>query len=838
SMSSVESAVAPQSPPLQENGADSNGSCGAHDAEARHYSSDPCAHRAKKKLISSKDVRKALKENNMKCGECSRKKEANGVPVKTDDGEPVSICLACGSRVCGVHAITHSEAKRSDGEHCFFWDKENTGNTRCEVCRVTLDLSDAPPNDPIKMLFNDIKSFMKIKGKSDKSETSAQSDAKTQPAVLDKPEPKPEKKAHTASSTSNGTSSEDGKKRNGVKTNGVSHSSSAELPSSANGSNGVYANGTGNGDKARKALSLPKSTAVAAKGLSNLGNTCFFNSVMQCIMHTHQLSFYLERFGRVTRLNFIKPAKPVVVNDEKIDIEEATLSIRDSSTPLNDALRAFIVDFRNGRTPSPNCLFNEIAKRATRFRSMAQQDAHELLRYLLDGLCSEETGRYQEAIAALVGAPLKGATKVEPALVRKAKAYLQLAGRPLLDAVFGGRLLQTIRCSKCHHVSERYENFYDLSVPLTGGVMGGRPANRSNGVHQQSSSSTSATSHRQPASKHQKKKEAKAAKAASRKGGRTAKTVENSKTAGGTIEDQMSRLSMVDEESETGDSEEEGEKGEQKEKKRTNGHANGHGEGATASQEEAESSGGEDEHSDEEEEDKVVDPLDLTKVLTTMTTSLPSGQSIAASLLEFTAEERLEGTNAYECEKCCTPANKKKGATGAAKTRVAATKRYLIVTPPAVLTLHVKRFQQIHHGMKMTTRKVSGHVHFPLVFDIAPFCCKNVERIGSGQTRVLYALYGVVVHSGDLGGGHYVAYVKSRERLQQMEEMVETARAICADVQAEAARLPAALPPPDHAEKDLPQGQWYYCSDSRVSAVSESKVLGVEAYLLFYERIC
>jgi len=28
------------------------------------------------------------------------------------------------------------------------------------------------------------------------------------------------------------------------------------------------------------------------------------------------------------------------------------------------------------------------------------------------------------------------------------------------------------------------------------------------------------------------------------------------------------------------------------------------------------------------------------------------------------------------------------------------------------------------------------------------------------QTEIIYSLYGVVEHSGQMGGGHYVAYVK------------------------------------------------------------------------------
>lgn len=43
---------------------------------------------------------------------------------------------------------------------------------------------------------------------------------------------------------------------------------------------------------------------------------------------------------------------------------------------------------------------------------------------------------------------------------------LKSCGRPLLDAVFGGTLLQTIKCSNCGHLSRTFEEFLDLSLPV------------------------------------------------------------------------------------------------------------------------------------------------------------------------------------------------------------------------------------------------------------------------------------------------------------------------------------------------------------------------------------
>lgn len=72
-----------------------------------------------------------------------------------------------------------------------------------------------------------------------------------------------------------------------------------------------------------------------------------------------------------------------------------------------------------------------------------------------------------------------------------------------------------------------------------------------------------------------------------------------------------------------------------------------------------------------------------------------------------------------------------------------ASKQLLIFAPPALLTLHLKRFTQ--NGSAL--RKVQRHVEFKTLFDMAKYCSAAAAGIGSisvDQKQVLYSLYGVI----------------------------------------------------------------------------------------------
>ncbi|KAK7491576.1 hypothetical protein BaRGS_00017215 [Batillaria attramentaria] len=220
--------------------------------------------------------------------------------------------------------------------------------------------------------------------------------------------------------------------------------------------------------------------------------------------------------------------------------------------------------------------------------------------------------------------------------------------------------------------------------------------------------------------------------------------------------------------------------------------------------------------------------------------------SVMSCLHQFTAAELLTGSNKVGCKMCTrlrpknsTPHKDKKGSDQVYSN---ASKQFLILVPPAILTLHLKRFEQVGY----TSRKVNRHVEFPTILDIAPYCSSLCQDVRSGQRRVLYSLYGVVEHSGRLSGGHYTAYVKVRPSLGPLTNFIHTHQPnprefihrYMEQVQKTACSTEDEAADDPSPEVLVPPGRWFHISDSRINEVTEATVLKAQAYLLFYERIC
>jgi ubiquitin C-terminal hydrolase len=131
------------------------------------------------------------------------------------------------------------------------------------------------------------------------------------------------------------------------------------------------------------------------------------------------------------------------------------------------------------------------------------------------------------------------------------------------------------------------------------------------------------------------------------------------------------------------------------------------------------------------------------------------------ALDNFQFEEILDGSNQYSCEKC----NKK----------VDARKGLKILSLPDVLTLHLKRFDIDYNTMNRI--KLNNEVIFPLTLDMNKhvkssnsFESSDMDVASIDSKHNIYNLYAVLMHSGTVGGGHYYAYIRIKDKWYEFND--------------------------------------------------------------------
>ncbi|KAI3991323.1 hypothetical protein MKX01_034642, partial [Papaver californicum] len=87
-----------------------------------------------------------------------------------------------------------------------------------------------------------------------------------------------------------------------------------------------------------------------------------------------------------------------------------------------------------------------------------------------------------------------------------------------------------------------------------------------------------------------------------------------------------------------------------------------------------------------------------------------------------------------------------------------AKKGVLFVDFPPVLQLQLKRFEYDFTGDTMV--KINDRYEFPLQLDLDREDGKYLSPDADRRVRNLYTLHGVLVHSGEVHGGHYYAFIR------------------------------------------------------------------------------
>jgi len=179
-------------------------------------------------------------------------------------------------------------------------------------------------------------------------------------------------------------------------------------------------------------------------GLKNLGNTCFMNSVIQCLSNTRLLVDYL-------------------LSDEySTDINTTNSSMKGS---LVKAFAALIKGLWKpaARIIDPSSLKGAVQRFAPRFSGYNQEDSQEFLRYLLEGL-HEDVNRVSVKPQP-INTEIDSDLSVEEQGMEAWKRYLRRDDSKLVD-IFVGQLKSTLRCSTCDYESVTFEPFWDLSLPI------------------------------------------------------------------------------------------------------------------------------------------------------------------------------------------------------------------------------------------------------------------------------------------------------------------------------------------------------------------------------------
>ncbi|KAI9011013.1 hypothetical protein CLU79DRAFT_709908 [Phycomyces nitens] len=189
---------------------------------------------------------------------------------------------------------------------------------------------------------------------------------------------------------------------------------------------------------------------VGTTGLKNLGNTCFMNSIIQCLSGTIPLARY---FITGTYKKHINPSNPLGTGG----------ALANSFAELLSVMWGDHYNFI-----SPVSFRKSLIKFAPQFSGTEQQDSQEFLNFLLDGLHEDINTVTRRPSPTLETAEEEAAFERLPDWQASGIAWEKYLARnaSLIVTLFQGQYRSRLRCLSCNTTSTTYNTFMSLSLPI------------------------------------------------------------------------------------------------------------------------------------------------------------------------------------------------------------------------------------------------------------------------------------------------------------------------------------------------------------------------------------